>query len=221
MIPTILPAFDYLCNVRKLTEDTIRKFSLGYCDPNGEIYIGAEFRGTLPILPATMRNSTIFPIFNAHGECIAVSARPLGSSQTKYINTSYEKADHLYGLNVVWRDCLKEQTAYVVEGNLSMLTPWQHGIKNIVAMLGSNFSITQLALLNRFVKKIIFVPDGDQAGEKFVKKIKDAIGTKFYDSDIQFNYLELPKGSDPDDLFVKQGFTLEQFKSLPEKEFKV
>ena len=214
MIPTILKGFDYLVNVRKLTESTIRQFNLGYCDSQGETYIGAEFTGTLPTLPATMRNSTLFPIMDLYNNCVAVSARPLGSAQTKYVNTVYDKADHLYGLSVTWQDCLKEQKVYVVEGNLSMLTPWQHGLKNIVAMLGSNFSMTQLCLLSRFVKNITFIPDGDKAGINFVEKLRKNIPSKFYDSDIQFSYIQLPNGNDPDDYFKQH--TLEEFKALPE-----
>ena len=45
-----------------------------------------------------------------------------------------------------YKELLKEQSVYVVEGNLSMLTPWQHNIKNIIALLGSNISHTQICL---------------------------------------------------------------------------
>jgi DNA primase len=216
----ILPGFKYLVENRKLTEQTIRTFNLGYHTAEGETYIGAEFTGTLPTLPATMRNSTIFPIIDTYGTCVAVSARSLDSKPNtpKYINTVFEKAKNLYGINVTWRDMLREQSVYVVEGNFSLLVPWQNGVKNIVAMLGSNLSLTQIALLNRFVKKVVFVSDKDKAGERFIEKMRLATKQKFYDSDIEFFYKDLSQGSDPDDYFTKLGGTLEEFKALPEKE---
>lgn len=221
-IPLILPGFKYLIESRKLTEETIRAFDLGYLDKNGMPYIGADFKGQLPAMPVSFRNSVLFPIEDVYGNVVSVSARPLGVSASKYINTSYEKADHLYGLAHTWKDCLQQQSAYIVEGNLSLLTPWQHGVKNIVAMLGSNISHTQICLLSRYVKKVVFVSDKDKAGEKFIEKLrKHTIAEKFYDSDLQFCYIDLPEGSDPDDYFVKRGATLADFKSLPEKELKL
>lgn len=220
-IPLILPGFKYLIESRKLTEETIRAFNLGYMDDKGMPYIGADFQGKLPAMPNTFKNSVLFPIADVYGNVVSVSARPLGTSASKYINTSYEKADHLYGLAHTWKDCLQQQSAYIVEGNLSLLTPWQHGVKNIVAMLGSNISHTQICLLSRYVKKVVFVSDKDKAGEKFIDKMKHAIPEKFYDSDLEFFYIDLPQGSDPDDFFVKRGATLADFKSLPEKELKL
>src|SRR6185437_994028 len=164
MISTVVPAFKYLIEERKLTESTIRTFNLGYVSKVGDVYVGAEFTEKLPLLDKRFFNSSLFPVFDLYGKCIAVSVRPLGPTKTKYINTEYEKKEHLYGLSVTWPECLRTQTAYVVEGNISLLQMHQAGIKNYVAMLGSRLSPTQVCLLNRFVKKIIMVPDSDKAG---------------------------------------------------------
>jgi DNA primase len=215
VISTVLPAYKYLIEERKLTEDTINAFNLGYCSTNGEIYEGANFQGMLPILDPRFYHSTLFPIADMHGTIVGVSARPLGPTQTKYINTSYEKSDHLYGLNVTWKDCLLKQSVYVVEGNISLLIPWQHGIKNIVAMLGKTFSFKQICLLSRFVKKIVFVPDGDLSGQKLLEKLQKTIPNQFYDADVEFTYLSLPDGKDPDD-FIKV-FGKDAFLKLEER----
>ena len=205
MISMVLPSNKYLIEKRGLTESTILAWHLGYIGHSGEVYVDADFQGTLPSIPQAMHHSTMFPIYDLHSNVVSVSVRPLGSSSSKYINTSYEKADHLYGLNFNYKEILKTQTVYVVEGNLSMLTPWQAGIKNIVAMLGSKISHTQLCLLNRFAKKVIFATDGDKAGREVINKLKESIGTKFYDSDMEFSYLELPEKFDPDDFIKKYG----------------
>ena len=220
MISTVVPAFKYLIEQRQLTEETIRKFNLGYVSQIGDIYIGAEFTDVIPQLDKRFYNSSLFPIFDLYGKCIAVSVRPLGPTKTKYINTEYEKKDHLYGLSVTWSDCLKAQEVYVVEGNISLLQMHQAGITNCVAMLGSRLSPTQVCLLNRFVKKIIMVPDSDKAGRKLIEKMQDEIiPTKLYDSDIKFTYIELPAGKDPDDYFREH--TKEDFLSLAEMELNI
>lgn len=219
MISTVLPAYKYLINERKLNERTINSFNLGYCSQDGEIYIGANFKGQLPQLDKRFYHSTIFPIFDLYGQCISVSARPLGLTQTKYINSSYNKADHLFALNFTYKDILKTQKVYVAEGNLSAITPWQHGLKNVVALLGINISHTQLCLLNRFAKSVCFMVDADKAGNNFIEKMKQQIPSRFYDSDLKFSYVQLPDKQDPDSYF--QNHSLQEFLDLPEKEIKL
>ena len=216
MISTVLPAYKYLTDQRKLNEDTIRLFNLGYVSQEGEVYVGADFTGKLPVLDKRFYHSTMFPIFDMFGECVAVSVRPLGPTQTKYINTVYEKSEHLYGLNITWQDCMREGTVYVVEGNISLLQMYQAGVKNCVAMLGSKLSVRQVCLLSRFVKKIVLVPDSDKAGIKMVGKLQENIPTKLYDADVKFTYIQLPTGQDPDDFFKIH--SKQDFLNLPEEE---
>jgi len=219
MISQILPSNKYLVNERKLNEESILKFHLGYVDHSGEIYIDADYRGQLPKLDKRFYHSTLFPIQSVHGDTVAVSCRPLGPSSMKYINTNYEKADHLYGLYQNYKDILKTQKVYVAEGNLSMITPWQHGLKNVVALLGINISHTQLCLLNRFAKSVCFMVDADKAGENFIEKMGQQIPSKYYDTDMKFSFVAFPKGQDPDSYF--QDHTLQNFLDLPEQELSI
>lgn len=218
MIPTVLPAYKYLTETRKLSEETIRTFTLGHVSQEGFVYLPAEFSSTLPeeMKKPHFNNSSLFPIFDLYGDCIAVSARPLGPTKTKYINTVYKKSDHLYGLSVTWPECLKEQSVYVVEGNVSLLQMYQAGIKNCVAMLGSELSTTQVCLLSRFVKKIVLVPDADTKGALFLEKMGKLLPKKLYDADVKFTFVCLPDGKDPDDFFREK--TKQDFLSIPEEE---
>lgn len=216
MLSKILPAYKYLIDSRGINEDTIRTFNLGFISKEGIPYIDAGFTGTLPAFSKQLFYSTMFPVFDLYGTCIALSVRPLGPTQTKYINTVYEKSEHLYGFSVTWKECLKEQTAYVVEGNISLLQMYQAGVKNCVAMLGSKLSPKQVCLLNRFVKKIVLVPDADKAGLKLIQRMKENIPTKLYDADVKFTYVQLPAGQDPDDYFKLH--SKQDFLSIPEEE---
>jgi DNA primase len=210
-----LPAFKYLLEQRGLTEDTIKLFHLSYCDNRGMIYTDADMV-EFPKLDFRFNNASLFPIFDVYNQMLGVSARPLnpGPQDSKYVNTSYEKAENLYGLNVTLNDCIKEKVAYVVEGNISMLQMWQGGIKNVVAMLGSNFSISQLCILAGFVEKVIFVPDGDMAGLNFMEKTKNTLLKRYKDVPVSFSFKMLPTGLDPDDYFKK--YSKEEFLALPE-----
>lgn len=215
----MIDAFTYLKNERGLTDSTIEKFGLSWCDPSGEIYTWASFEGQFPKLDNRFHHSTLFPIHDLFGNLIAVSSRPLfqDKNKPKYCNTVYEKKDHLYGLFQNWKYCLEAQKVYVVEGNISMLMPWQCGLKNVVAKLGSVFSFNQLCLLSRFVKQIVFVSDNDKAGNNSILKLKqEIIPQKFYDADIKFSYIQLPQGMDPDDYFKK--YSLNDFLALGEKD---
>jgi len=216
MISQILPSNRYLMQERKLSEESILAWHLGYCDFQGEVYIDADFQGQLPTLDKRFYNSTIFPVYDLHGSVVSVSARPLGVSKSKYLNTSYEKSNHLYGLNFNYPEIIKTQTCYISEGNLSMLTPWEHGIKNIVALLGSKVSHTQLCLLNRFAKKVIFCSEGDAAGVNLVKKMREKIPNQFYDTDLKFFFIQLPPKHDPDSYILQ--FGKDAFLALPEQE---
>src|SRR5579859_6592642 len=185
-----LPAYKYLLQERKLSEDTIKTFHLSYCDNRGMIYTDADMTETFPKLDFRFNNASLFPIFDLYGKTIGVSARPLnpGPNDTKYVNTVYEKAENLYGLNVTYPFCIKEKTVYVVEGNVSMLQMYERGVKNVVAMLGSNFSVTQLGLLLGFVEKMVFVPDGDMAGLNFMEKTKNTLLKRYKDVPCSFSF---------------------------------
>jgi DNA primase len=215
-----LPAFEYLMNTRKLNEHTIKTFHLAHCDSRGEVYVDADFIQEIPQLDFRFNNASLFPIQDLYGNCVGVSARPFspGKDLPKYVNTSYEKSEHLYGLNIAWKDAVKEKTIYVVEGNIDVLQMYERGIKNVCGMLGSAFSVSQLGLLIGFVEKIIFVPDGDMAGLNFMEKTKNTLLKRYKDIPVSFSFLMLPTGFDPDSYLKK--FSKEEFLALPQVELK-
>lgn len=200
----MLSGFDYLKNQRHLKSGTIRDFHLAYCDPAGFVYADTKFPAKSLDLDPRFNNSILFPICNLYNEVIGVSARKLdydSKKDLKYVNTVYPKTEHLYGLNVTYKRCFEKRQAYVVEGNVDTLMMYQAGLDNVVGMLGSNIAITQLCLLSRFVDEIIFVPDGDEAGQKMLGKLEDlrkSILSRFKNLELSFGAVRLPEGYDPD-----------------------
>ena len=226
-----LPAFKYLIENRKLTEETIRNFHLAYEDHRGTIYVDADV--STPVTPPLTEdrkvdfrflNSSLFPIFDLYGKIVGISARPLVETEktTKYVNTSYEKSEHLYGLCQTWKDCVREKTVYVVEGNVDVLQMWQKGIKNVCGLLGSRFSSTQLGLLIGFVEHIVFVLDGDNAGIEFMGALKKEVTSRYHNIPVTFHFKFLPFDGknkvDPDSFLLAH--SKEEFLALPQVEIK-
>ena len=183
---------------RGLNEETIKTFSLGYCDTSGYTTI-PEVSSFIDI---RFYHSALFPIYDLYGKAISVSARPLSKNPLfKYVHTHYDKAHHLYGLSVTWQSILEKRKAYICEGNFDMLTLYQSGITNVVAMLGSQFSTTQLSLLTRFCDEIVIATDGDEPGRKCAAKIVKLCQSRGIKSSI----LKLPSGTDPDNYIKSYG----------------
>lgn len=200
----IVEAQKYLKQQRQLNENTIKNFWVGYCDPNGFIYMPSSFPLTDLHLNDMFKNRVLFPICDLYGNIIGVSGRLLNDGDPKYYNTEYDKAKHLYGFNVTLPICFEERKVYIVEGNIDVLSVYQRGIKNVVGMLGSNLTVVQLCLLSRFVDKVVFVPDGDIAGEKFLNRTKKLI-EKYNSFGLQYFSIKLPNGYDPDKFLIERG----------------
>lgn len=190
---------------RGLTDSTIKTFNLGYCDTGGYVTVPE----VSSFVDRRFYHSALFPIHNLYNTPISVSARPLSTgSPFKYIHSKYDKAHHLYGLNVTWQDILKTRKVYIVEGNFDLLTLYQYGVTNVVAMLGSQFSPTQLCLLTRFCDEVVIATDGDEPGSKCASKIMKLCQSRGVKSSV----LKLPSGTDPDN-FVKT-YGAEAFRKL-------
>ncbi|HIH42104.1 TPA: DNA primase, partial [Candidatus Woesearchaeota archaeon] len=87
------------------------------------------------------RNRIIFPIFDTRGNCRAFGARALEDNQAKYLNSPetivYTKGNHLYGFHLAKNSITQEDAVIVVEGYLDCIMPYQFGVQNIVASLGT------------------------------------------------------------------------------------
>ena len=186
-------ALKYLLVDRGLKPETIKIFNLGYSPDvpfalknflvdkkkigieelvsSGIVYKDGErvfdrFRGRI-----------IFPLFDHRENVCGFAGRVLpGASQNlaKYINTPetevYQKSKLLYGLNITKSEIKKKKYVVVVEGELDMISSWQTGIKNTVAIKGSALTLDQARLLSRYTKRIILSLDADIAGSEAARR---------------------------------------------------
>ncbi len=151
------------------------------------------------------RNRIIFPISDVKNRVLAFGARALDDSLPKYINSPetevYIKGRHLYGLNFSIQAVKEKDFCIIVEGYLDFLLPYQSGIKNIAASLGTSLTELQVRLIKRYSKNVVMVYDGDQAGEAASLRGLDL----FVQEGFNVRIVSLPKGYDPDSYVRKRG----------------
>lgn len=213
-------ALEYLIN-RGLTTEIIDKFKLGYA-PSGftalsnnlkdkftkEDLLSSKLIKEKLTMYDTFMNRIMIPITDNLGNPIAFGGRALNSEDIKYINSSeseiYSKSDNLY--NYSWAK--KYESIILVEGYMDVIKPYQRGIKNIVASLGTALTENQARLLLNH-KEIIIAYDNDQAGCKAAKKAIEVIkntAKKLYkkiDIDFQLKVLTQDKAKDLDEFLNK------------------
>jgi len=211
---------------RGLKEESIKLFRLGYALDKWEALIN-HLRNkniSLSLLEKAglilakegggyydrFRQRIIFPILDIKSRPIAFGARVLDEALPKYINSPetpiYIKGRNLYGL-IMAKDAIRENDCVaVVEGYLDFILPYQEGLKNIVASLGTAFTVEQARLLKRYTHNVVMVYDADKAGELATLRTLDI----FIEEGINVRVVSLPQGFDPD-LFVRKN-GIEDFK---------
>lgn len=125
----------------------------------------------------------------------------------KYWNESYPKAEHLFGLNLSVYDIAKEEFAIVCEGQFDVMSLYSAGIRNVVGINGAALSPIHVMLLKRWTDKIVFLLDGDIAGQRATenaKQILDIWNWKKVNL-VQYAVVALPKEDDPDDFLNRNG----------------
>jgi len=155
------------------------------------------------------RGRLIFPLYNHRGNVVGFSGRLIPGiplpEEAKYINTSetmiYHKGENLYGLWLTKREIQKKKKAIVVEGEFDLISSYQAGVTNIVALKGTAFTEDQARLINRFAETAILALDADLAGDEAVKRsaqVADSVG-------LDVRVTLLPEGfKNPDEVAKKE-----------------
>ena len=152
------------------------------------------------------RGRLMFPVFDAQGKPIAFGGRILDpEGEPKYLNSpetsAYVKGRHLYGLHLTRDEIRRAGFAILVEGYLDLIVPYQFGVRNVVASLGTALTPEQVKLIGRFARKVVVNYDGDRAGVQAAKRAIETILAE----DIEVKVLVLPDNADPDDFIRKHG----------------
>ncbi len=212
-------AQSYLRN-RGIDRDTIEGFSLGFASGRNQLLHHLTSAGyTAPELELCglikksasgenfdkFRNRIIFPICNLTGRTIAFGGRVQGDGVPKYLNSPetplYQKGDNLFGLSVTKDEIRRRDFAVLVEGYFDCIIPYQFGVRNIVASLGTALTGNQTRLLGRYTRNVVVSFDPDTAGSAATLRSIDL----FLAQGFHVNILTLPEGEDPDSFIIANG----------------
>lgn len=201
---------------RQFTDETIRKFGLGYAaDRTLSLHKDALQHGYkreylvdsgLCIerdngdLADRFFDRVMFPIYSISGRVIAFGGRTLSHEKTvaKYVNSPqsdiYDKSRSLYGIFQAKSAIAKADRCILVEGYADVISMHQTGICNVVASSGTALTVEQIRMIKRFTSNITLIYDGDEAGIKAALRGTDLI----LEEGMNVQVVLLPPEDDPD-----------------------
>jgi DNA primase len=151
------------------------------------------------------RNRLMFPIADERGDIIGFGGRTLGDDKAKYINSPetavFKKGKTLYGLHQALPAVMREGYAIFVEGYIDLIALWQAGIKNVAAPLGTALTREHLDLAQRRASSVVFLFDGDAAGEKAAERAVELV----LEVGLPARMVHLEENLDPDDFVNRYG----------------
>jgi DNA primase len=217
-----LLARQYLEN-RGLTEETVKKFRLGYAPNNWDgllRYLTEANKLSSSTLEEAglvrrkgdgascfdlFRNRLMIPISDDQGRVIAFGGRTMGDDQVKYLNSPetplYTKGQHLFGFHLAKESIKAKDAVIVVEGYFDAITPHQFGFTNTVATLGTALTSQQAKMLVRYTesKRVFLSFDSDAAGAKAVERGVETLNEVAEGVGIELKIIGLPGSKDPDE----------------------
>jgi len=207
---------------RGFTEETIKKFQLGYCLNTFDSFAKSALdKGyNLEYLQKTglvtirndqpadnYRGRVIFPIHNQSGKILGFGARILVKSDRapKYINSPeneiYVKSRVLYGTYFARHAIDKLNECLLVEGYTDVISLHQAGVENVVASSGTSLTQDQLRLIKKYTNNLTILYDGDSAGVKAALRGLDMA----IEEGLNVKLVLLPDKEDPDSYVQKIG----------------
>ncbi len=204
---------------RELTEETMKKFGLGYAGKNGAYLVQylkqkgfedelikeaglatySEKRGML----SQFWNRVMFPIQDVNHRVIGFGGRVMGDGEPKYLNSPetpvFDKRRNLYGLN--FARTARSGNIILCEGYMDVIAMHQAGFSQAVASLGTAFTSEQASLLHRYTENVLLAYDSDGAG---VKAALRSIGI-LRESGLTAKVINMSPYKDPDEFMKKLG----------------
>jgi len=215
---------DYLTVSRKVNEDVIKEFKLGYAPMNENfsqkmlsefsekdlissgIFFKNEKRGKIV---DRFIDRILFPIHNLNNDIIAFGGRTINKNNyAKYINSPetefYKKGYMLFNLSRAKQNKLDENEVVIVEGYMDVISLHDKGIKNVVSNQGTAVTESQINILWRYFENINICLDGDVSGKNASYRIAEKL-IPFISDQKKIFFTNLTSNNDPDDFIKKNG----------------
>lgn len=200
---------------RGFTDETIRKFGLGYSpeaknslsEAATQASYNLDFFEQCGLLIPTengpidrFRGRVIFPIRSMSGRIQGFGGRILGDHKktAKYLNSPesdiYHKSKVLFGLHEAKKAIAKEDVCYLVEGYTDVIQLHQAGLEAVVSSSGTALTSQQIQMIRRLTQNIVVLFDGDAAGLRAALRGIDLI----LEAGLNVRVVRFPEGEDPD-----------------------
>ncbi len=217
-------ALDYLRR-RGLSDETIRRFRLGYAPDEREALRRALLSDNcqeamiasagLTIQPDDgrtaydrFRGRVMFPIEDRKGRVIAFGGRIMGDGEPKYLNSPetplFHKGGHLFAFARARAPVHDGADLIVAEGYMDVIALHQAGFEGAVAPLGTALTEDQILLLWRLADEPFLCFDGDNAGGRAATRAAER-ALPLLKPGKSLRFVTLPSGEDPDSLIKTQG----------------
>ena len=180
---------------RGLTAAASKEFGLGFAN-------SGYFAGRITV-----------PILNHRSELVGWTGRATKRKEeqpAKYMNSA--DGDLFHKKTLVFNEPRAKEAARLagslifVEGHLDVVSLWQHGVANVVAMQGTG--APDPIILQRLAKaadNFVLCFDGDEGGKKAIRQFISAAGPMAQRGEIQINVVKMPKDKDPDEVCREGG----------------
>ncbi|MGX7108551.1 DNA primase [Facklamia miroungae] len=219
------PAFQYLLK-RGLNRETIEAFGLGLAPENSKLlwtFLKDQAFSDEDLLASGIfyqaedsqeivdrfRGRIIFPLRSSQGQVLAFSGRIYQAGdprKSKYVNSPetaiFHKGRLVYNLDLARPAIRRLKQIIICEGFMDVIALYDAGFEQAVATMGTSLSHDHLAYLSKLAQEMIFVFDGDEAGQKATAKAFE-LGKQF--PQVNFKAVHLPNGMDPDEWIKQKG----------------
>ena len=211
-------AYEYFHDKRKLTDETMLRFGLGYSNKTSDdLYRFLKEKGyddaflsQTGLVTIEERggrdkfwNRVMFPIMDVNNRVIGFGGRVMGDGEPKYLNSPetklFDKSRNLYGLN--YARTTREKYMLVCEGYLDVISMHQAGFNNAVASLGTALTSQQASLLKRYTDEVLIIYDSDEAGVKAALRAIPMLKT----AGLSTKVINLRPYKDPDEFIKDMG----------------
>ena len=171
---------------RGILPETCREFGIGYCNHG------------------FFADRVTIPIYDHIGNLVGFTGRATKPGvKPKYKNTEnneyFDKSRLIFNEHRAAKYIKESDSVIFVEGHIDVISLYQAGIRNVVAMQGTGSpSESIINRLSRKTKRFILCYDSDEGGLKATEQFIKTAGPMACRGEITISIAHLPPGTDPD-----------------------
>lgn len=161
----------------------------------------------------------MFPFIDVTGNIVGFGGRTLGDDKRKYLNTGdttseefrrtndekkldgYSKARFVFSLNYAKDVSVKSRELLLCEGNLDVISLYQHGFTNAVASCGTALTPEQVKVMKNYADRVVICYDADDPGQKAALRAVGMLRSGGLGSSV----IHMDGAKDPDEYINKFG----------------